>query len=397
MPLTLPEIHSAAALLVNATVWIFGGFSTQPTNGLYTLDVSVAWPTSSPSFSNFSSYAQNATFLFPRSASSMALDAVGSSLWIYGGNSNDSSIIYADQFAVFDTQARSWSNPQVTYPSFNFGPAPSAYAHSAVRNSKGVVYYYGGFPDDPTVTQDNPYLMTLDTHKNNLSLALGTSGSQGNLAWHTATLVNDTLMYVIGGSKQYPNGNPPANIYKAIYNIPENQWDNRTINSTNYPQGRIGHSAVLSADHSQIIVFGGLTPSNVYLNDVWTLNLATNQWTQRNTSGAAPSGRAFHNSVMVNNQMIVMLGRLDSSSSQVYVLDTTTWTWVKSFTPSASSTGPSPSSTPDSVANPTPNQTNPIPISKGGIAGIVIAGVIILAVAITSISKPRNRVKPLAY
>jgi hypothetical protein len=394
MPLTLPEIHSAAALLVNATVWIFGGLSnTQATNGLFTLDVSVAWPTSSPSFSNFSSYAQNATSLFPRYASSMALGADGSSLWIYGGTSNDSSVINADQFSVFDTQARSWSDPQQVYPSFNGEPAPSAYAHSAVRNSKGVVYYYGGSPDDSSVAQDSPYLMTLDTDKNNLSLELGSSGSPGNLAWHTATLVNDTLMYVIGGSKQYPSGNPPANIYNAIYNIPASQWENPTTNSTNYPQGRSGHSAVLSADHSQIIVFGGVNPSNVYLNDVWTLNLATNQWTQRSTSGNAPSGRAYHNSVMVNNQMIVMLGRLDSSSSQVYVLDTTTWAWVTSFNPSAPSTGPS--STTVSAASPTPNQTNPIPISKGGIAGIVIITIVIIAVAVTSISRPRNRVKPI--
>jgi hypothetical protein len=390
---TLPALYGAATLLLNSTIWIFGGnTSDSSTNAIISIDVSKSWPISSPLINSFPSNADTPGWLSPRSFSSMVLGADGSSLWIYGGRS-DSSDLTDDQFSVFDTKSKAWSDPQKQKVLNNNNNLLPVFAQSAVRDTKGIAYYYGGGVDlsdtDLSSFDDGPGLLKLNTSTSTFSSSQA-SANPGPLAWHTATLVNNTLMYVIGGLK--PNSFDDLNV--TVYNTVTDKWS-PPINYTVRPSGRHGHSAVLSADNSQIIVFGGVS-SNKYLNDIWTLDLAANKWTFRNASGNAPSGRAYHNSALVNNQMIVMFGYSQKASNTVYILDTTTWTWTTSFDPNPAQTTTSSNNNNDtSGISPDDISYQKIPISIAGIAGIVLAAVAVASVVMLSVVQPKNRVKPI--
>jgi hypothetical protein len=64
------------------------------------------------------------------------------------------------------------------------------------------------------------------------------------------------------------------------------------------PSMRYGHSAIYDRLRDRMVVFGGLTPSSQYLNDVWALSLAgTPTWTQLAPSGTPPIPRAYHTAI----------------------------------------------------------------------------------------------------
>lgn len=89
---------------------------------------------------------------------------------------------------------------------------------------------------------------------------------------------------------------------------------------------------------NKIIIHGGTGQNNAFLGDlaVLDMNQTTLAWTVPNTSGTAPSPRNAHTAVMVGTQMFIMYGQTSPSAldNGVYALDSTSWAWQTTYTPS---------------------------------------------------------------
>jgi N-acetylneuraminic acid mutarotase len=70
-----------------------------------------------------------------------------------------------------------------------------------------------------------------------------------------------------------------------------------------------------------MIIFGGSEGSGSRLNDVYSLDLSSNAWTQITASGSTPAARSSHTSVLYNGDQMTIFGGWDSSSTNdVYAL-----------------------------------------------------------------------------
>lgn len=72
------------------------------------------------------------------------------------------------------------------------------------------------------------------------------------------------------------------------------------------PSARYGHSAVL-VNETKIFIFGG-TNGREYFNDLFVLDLEVMAWTQPKCEGPIPSKRMGHTALQVGTNMIVQGG-----------------------------------------------------------------------------------------
>jgi RHS repeat-associated protein len=84
------------------------------------------------------------------------------------------------------------------------------------------------------------------------------------------------------------------------------------------PSLRGGHSMVYDPNSNRLVIFGGVTTTPSYLNEVWTLTHAngvggTPEWRQLTTPGDIPTERSFHSVgyARASNRMVMALGRND--------------------------------------------------------------------------------------
>lgn len=119
-------------------------------------------------------------------------------------------------------------------------------------------------------------------------------------------------MIVFGGRyRAGSSGN--YTLYNDVWalDLATEQWSELSPSGT-APSARSNASAVYDADSDAFIVFGGSTSvsglSFTPRNDVWALDLATNAWRRVETSGTAPSARLFHAAVMRGRSMVIYGG-----------------------------------------------------------------------------------------
>ena len=188
---TPPGNESPASLLLNNTVWVFGGHEESgPSdtivtvyNTLYALDVSRSWPTSSPLWT----LVGNSSLVFPRARTTLQLGADGTSLWIYGGMIQPGASTQGlSQVVRFDTSSRQWVAVNPTGANIL-----ALDGLSAVRNPQGVVFYFGGVSDVLTGSvgfTPNNQVLTLDTTTNVYSV-LTTANNPLGRTMQTTTMV----------------------------------------------------------------------------------------------------------------------------------------------------------------------------------------------------------------
>jgi N-acetylneuraminic acid mutarotase len=73
-----------------------------------------------------------------------------------------------------------------------------------------------------------------------------------------------------------------------VYDLASERWE-RLQPSGAAPPARFGHNAELSADGTEMLLFGGQAGAS-FFNDVWLLNLADTRW-EKVDGGAAPAPR----------------------------------------------------------------------------------------------------------
>jgi len=94
------------------------------------------------------------------------------------------------------------------------------------------------------------------------------------------------------------------------YNPATDTWT-ANITTAGAPVARFGPSAVWTG--SEMIVWGGDTLGNAYINTGGRYNLATDSWIATTTTGA-PIARAYHSAVWTGNEMIVWDGNNSSGA-----------------------------------------------------------------------------------
>ncbi|KAJ2124197.1 hypothetical protein IW147_001935 [Coemansia sp. RSA 720] len=147
---------------------------------------------------------------------------------------------------------------------------------------------------------------------------------------HTLTAVNGTKMVVLGGA----SGDKLADMKTLlVYDAPQQSWTQRTATGK-VPQARRNHVATVVND-TMIVVHGGTDANSTALGDVAVLNTDTWTWSRPNVTGA-PAARYAHAAAQAGPYMILTFGRAtigNDSDYGIYILDTTVWRFVDQYEP----------------------------------------------------------------
>ncbi|CAG8723324.1 29328_t:CDS:2, partial [Gigaspora margarita] len=244
-------------------------------------------------------------------------------LVVYGGESGETppppnSLFY------FDTIAKNWSIPNITAPS-------RRREHTAVtRLEDASIFIFGGIPDSSSIVVSSQVqyndLYQLQTRISNW-IAVGPQTYTPSPRYHhTSTLLADGKMYVIGGFAGSAMVDT-ASIY--IYDTINGRWDLKTAGG-NLPSQRRDHAAVGTKD-GKIIIHGGVDVTFTRLfSDIAVLDTTQDpiSWIPISVNGVIPPGRYAHTATMVGTNMIVAF-----ADSNIYILDTTTYTWTDTYIP----------------------------------------------------------------
>ncbi|KAJ2085956.1 hypothetical protein IW140_005940 [Coemansia sp. RSA 1813] len=95
--------------------------------------------------------------------------------------------------------------------------------------------------------------------------------------------------------------------------------------------GRVGHTASIVNETSMVVLGGSSGSSLVSMGMVFVYNSMDQTWVRRSATGAVPPSRRNHVATVVNNTLIVVHGGSNndftSAMGDVAVLDTATWKW----------------------------------------------------------------------
>lgn len=99
--------------------------------------------------------------------------------------------------------------------------------------------------------------------------------------------------------------------------------------SGSLPQARTDHTANVIGKN--MIVFGGVTSTNVYLNDIFILNLEARVWARFDFKGESPSPRTGHACAVYRDMMFILGGNQEPSKevTKLYCYNSKDHTWRK--------------------------------------------------------------------
>ncbi|KAL0088268.1 hypothetical protein F4703DRAFT_1771652 [Phycomyces blakesleeanus] len=284
----------------------------------------------------------------PLHFSSFAVAIVNNTVYIYGGLSVDSNGFgqtngVQNSLHLLDANAFQWTTG-------SNGPAVADHSMCYVPSCNCLVVFGGTSTGSPADATQNVYIYDLDKKTWNIQITVGTVGgaAPGARRLHTANCLQNSMV-VYGGGTTQPYDTDVWLLDLASY--PTLTWNRVNMaNSSQSPSQRMGHSAVLDEKTKKIYIFGG-----------WGGTGATND-------------------------------------SNIYVLDTTAWSWTR-MAPAIlpSSTNPdSPQST--TGVNGGTSSTDPVvqhtSSSKGVIAGAVVgalAGIAIIGGLVFCFIKRKRR------
>ncbi|ORZ13688.1 hypothetical protein BCR42DRAFT_418867 [Absidia repens] len=154
-----------------------------------------------------------------------------------------------------------------------------------------------------------------------------------------------------------------------------------TGSSDNAPTYRQLHTATSLPNTNLILIYGGIGGQGASLDFSWTYDITARKWKTTNfTNGDGPGRRFGHQSVMVGNDMLYIIGGIDSTGTtqnDVNILNVTSMTWLE-----GSYTNTYDQQLADAANN---GGLNGGSLSGGAIAGIVIGCVAALAIIVAAI------------
>ncbi|CAI2177173.1 7104_t:CDS:2 [Funneliformis geosporum] len=330
-----------AAVLLDNILYISGGKlgedknnfndTKQNSNQLITLDMTKSFSVSDPTWTILSVGPSVAEHTLSIGGPQNEL------LVLCGGNYPDP--VPENPIFYYNTleQSPNWVNVNITLPI-------KLREHTAVtRLSDSMNYFYGGIDtDDPNVSvrvqlQD---LLQLDTRQNILDdLKVDPKTPPGRFH-HTATILPDGKMYVIGGYSGDNTGTLVDMSQIFVFDTLNSMWNIQVAIGT-LPLARRDHVAVGTQD-GKVIIHGGANANyDVLYNDTAILDTTKLQftWSLINTSGKIPPSRYSHTATLVGTNMLIAFGVINSKENgdfvddNIYVLDTNTYEWKENYTP----------------------------------------------------------------
>ncbi|CAG8470442.1 8848_t:CDS:10 [Diversispora eburnea] len=200
--------------------------------------------------------------------------------------------------------------------------------------------------------------------------------SPGSLYHHTANIINETLMILIGGIRGNDEMSKMNKIY--VFDFINTEW---TIYDAKgqIPTPRRDHSAV--AFQTSIIIYGGtdLNATTIY-GDVAVLDTITWEWSAFPTINTPP-GRYCHTANLIETEF------LDTTiDKNIYILNILNWTWLDIYIPTNLPPSHSISASPSNTTNTTITITTTVPSSPDSTSLILerIPRGLIIGLALTS-------------
>lgn len=228
----------------------------------------------------------------------------------------------------------SWVSP---YIDDSHRPTPR-YEHSmALMGSKAYLVggnYAGRYISDT---------WCLDLEKLAWSQVVSGSGGEGQgtvpppSAGHAAVVYNASLLLVGGHERlERVKGKVKSFSPMRVYSLDPiarawSEWATTGVGEDGErPMQRGGHTASLIGG-SKLYMFGGENPNRKPCNELWVLDLKTNEWSKPEVSGEAPLARSSHTAVTYLERYIVIFGggSVSSCYNDVVVLDTQALSWIR--------------------------------------------------------------------
>ncbi|KAJ2955495.1 hypothetical protein NQZ79_g8510 [Umbelopsis isabellina] len=339
-----PSRWASQCSVVTTTIYCYGGIFTTPEanfpqSDTWSVDVSKDFTLSSASWTNVTENGDFATT--PTGFGIMTPLNDGVSFLVNGGLSTPLNQSEVNQTTVFNTATKTWSTVNST-------GITQARQHTAVIDTSGRIWFWGGVSDYQTGYNNVSYWGAFTTLDLTSTLWSSTSGNAGNAlprVGHTMTITNSGLIYIIGGLTATKESYLDAQgrlqwLLQSVsmseiptYDTKSGVWSEVT-GVGQIPPPRNIHSASLGSDGTTIYVFGGASEANLttVYDDLYTFDTTKSSWTQINAANG-PSPRAGHCAVQVNNTMFILFGYdfTLSSLSDIHALDTVNLKWVDTF------------------------------------------------------------------
>jgi hypothetical protein len=131
---------------------------------------------------------------------------------------------------------------------------------------------------------------------------------------HVAVEVSRNMLFVYGGKSISPQGEI---CYGDAWVLNTDTWTWQQVAvDLNVVKPRYGHSAVYHHDSRCVYIFGGCrsevnaqgVPTQVWLHDLFSLNVESGLWTKVETVGQKQQPRAYHTADLIKNRMYIFSG-----------------------------------------------------------------------------------------
>ncbi|KAL1922031.1 uncharacterized protein VTP21DRAFT_10673 [Calcarisporiella thermophila] len=365
----LPRTQASSSV-IGSKIWFFGGTvpNLNETNSLFSLDMSASFSGASPPFVGNDLAQSTLGGPLPLSSWHTAVKLPDSTMLVYGGTMNPSlNFVYR-----FAPKSNTWSVLRIQ------GQTPQRRREHAMaaHPQDGKVYMFGGAITDPNgrVVSFTSEVWCLDTVAMTWANITPPSGGPGPLVDHTATMLPDGRVVILGGRTNTPEGIQPLNKL-WLFDTTKLAWQLVNTGGAVVPSARAHHTATL-ANNQAIYVFGGSANpgASQLLNDLAVLDLNTWTWAVIPPQAAAPSPRIGHCAEFFAGQLMVVFGQDPQrilTDVAAYVFNTETMRWELGY---AAPSRLTPLTTEDAAAG---GAVNVGAIVGGVVCALVVAGAIV--------------------
>nr|CAG8481668.1 2017_t:CDS:10 [Entrophospora candida] len=314
----------ASALIDNKLYVMCGVFNTALSKNFFYLDLSKSFTDKLPPLVDVISN-------FPVKGAWLTASAGGhnnTTIFLFGGILQD-AIDNNDLIFAFPSPDGPWQRLPIsgTPP---IGPRAGV---KSVIDENGKMYLFGGDNGGGVTTNNNMYI--LDTI--NLMWSNGGDADPAFRRTHApgVLLKSGEILYIGGYTDKFTTVDINTVL---VYNTKSSKWSATTAVG-DVIQTRFYHTAVLAPD-GKIIIYGGANTENGTMSEPAMVLLDTNNspysWSIPNIPSNPPPPPPLmqHTANLVGNYMIVAFGSLSlftQSSSEIYLFDTHTYTWVTRF------------------------------------------------------------------
>jgi len=228
---------------------------------------------------------------------------------LFGGATGDAGryTITADAFSL-EVSNNCWS--RITAD----GTVPTARAaHAAACVDQSQLVIYGGATGGGSLSSDELYLLDVRNEERSQWMSVPVLGPTPGRRYGHSMVFNKPLLIVFGGN----NGQQAeCDIWVLDVERSPFQWSEVSVMHTRTPVARVYHSAEVCREGpaaGMMVVFGGRTPDNRSLKDIWGLRQHRDgswDWVEAPTKrGQPPEPRFQHSCIFLHSKLLIVGGR----------------------------------------------------------------------------------------